>query len=238
MAMLMLGVLAGCGSGSKGSPVLSLDGAAPLADAPVLAPDAPSFADLAPVSPDLAAAIDPALGAQAMAIAAEYQGWGRVDDELRWAPFLCRIPLPGVARPSESMDGDTHGQKLYSVFVKKRDAYPAGPHTGQVVVKQSWIAEKVTGAVYEPQKQRDYPDGGDHFYPYAQKGTDLYRASAPAGLYIMFRLDPATPNTDEGWVYATITAAGQLTAAGRVASCMGCHLQADHDRLFGVPRAP
>src|SRR5437016_2159699 len=26
---------------------------------------------------------------QALAIAATYQGWGRVDDELRWAPDLC-----------------------------------------------------------------------------------------------------------------------------------------------------
>ena len=32
--------------------------------------------------------------AQTLAIAAEYLAWGRVDDELRWAPFLCRQPLP------------------------------------------------------------------------------------------------------------------------------------------------
>jgi len=55
----------------------------------------------------------------------------------------------------------------------------------------------------------------------------------------MFRLDPSTPDTDAGWVYATVTAAGQVTAAGRVASCMGCHeTSATHERLYGVPLSP
>src|SRR3712207_6639323 len=81
------------------------------------------------------AALVPAYAERARAIAAAYVEWGRVDDELRWAPFLCRIPLPGVARASESNDPTTHGQKLYSVFVKNRDAYPSGPHTDQIVVK-------------------------------------------------------------------------------------------------------
>jgi hypothetical protein len=87
-----------------------------------------------PASPD-----DPALAAQA-GHRREYQSWGRIDDELRWAPWLCRIPLPGLARMSASSDSATHGQKLYSVFVKKRDAYPMGPHTDQVVVKESWTS--------------------------------------------------------------------------------------------------
>ena len=53
----------------------------------------------------------------------------------------------------------------------------------------------------------------------------------------MFKLDPATPETDEGWVYATVSPAGQVTSAGRVASCMGCHeTSATHERLYGVPR--
>jgi hypothetical protein len=55
----------------------------------------------------------------------------------------------------------------------------------------------------------------------------------------MFRLDPSTPDTDAGWVYATVTPDGQVTSAGRVASCMGCHeTSATHERLFGVPKGP
>jgi hypothetical protein len=239
-----LALLAGCGSSSSPSekPDASSADAWPkalpwpeagLPEAPVLdaaVADAP--ADTAAVG----AALDPALAQKARAIAAEYQSWGRVDDELRWAPWLCRIPLPGRAYPSTSMDQTTHGQKLYSVFARKRDAYPAGPYTDQAVVKESWLSEPVTGVPYEPEKFR--PDGGDHFYPYATKDGAVYRAAARAGLYIMFKLDPATPNTDEGWVYATITADGELTAAGRVDSCIGCHRDATHDRLFGVMKAP
>ena len=53
-------------------------------------------------------------------------------------------PYPGIARLSQSNDEATHGRKLYSVFAKNHDAYPNGPHDGQVVVKQSWIPELVT----------------------------------------------------------------------------------------------
>jgi hypothetical protein len=241
--LLLLGVAAGCASAKEPSPdaapsAAPADGPAdatglpsadvPSADAP--APDAPS--------PD-AVTIDPALAEQARGFAAAYLAWGRVDDELRWAPFLCRIPKPGVAHASASMDADTHGQKLYSVFARDRDRYPAGPHEGQVVVKESWTAEPVAEpGAYQPEQARSYPDGGDHFYPFAQKDGRVFRAAARAGLYLMFKLAPGTPNTDEGWVYATITAGGQVTAAGRVASCEGCHADAEHERLFGVPKAP
>src|SRR5688572_32842039 len=61
---------------------------------------------------------------RALAIADEYPAWGRVDDEIRWAPYLCRQPSPGVARQSASTDSGTHGQKLYSVFAKVHGDYP------------------------------------------------------------------------------------------------------------------
>jgi hypothetical protein len=193
-----------------------------------------------PVDGGADGAVVGAFAAQALAIAGEYTAWGRVDDELRWAPFLCRQPLPGIARPSESHDSTTHGQKLYSVFVKHHDAYPNGPYEDQVVVKQSWTAELVStpDAAFSPGSYRAEPDAGDHFYPYAEGDGGVYRAAAPAGLFVMFRLDPATPDTDEGWVYATVSTSGEVTSAGRVASCMGCHESATHERLFGVPLSP
>ncbi|MBA3541386.1 MAG: hypothetical protein H0T79_17370 [Deltaproteobacteria bacterium] len=39
--------------------------------------------------------------------------------------------------------------------------------------------------------------------------------------------------TDAGWIYGTIVG-GEVTSAGRVASCMGCHESASHERLFGL----
>lgn len=51
----------------------------------------------------------------------------------------------------------------------------------------------------------------------------------------MMKLDPATPNTDDGWVYATLTPDGKaVTASGRIASCTECHTKAPHERLFGM----
>jgi len=185
--------------------------------------------------------IDEAFADMARQFAADYLSWGRVDDELRWAPSLCRMPLPGIARPSKSNDATTHGQKLYSVFAKNHAAYPDGPQDGQIVVKQSWTAELVaplSPGTFPPSWAQFDVDGGDHFYGYAERDGSIYRAAEFAGLYIMFRLAPDTPNTDEGWVYATVTPYGQITAAGKVASCMGCHEVATHERLFGVPLSP
>ena len=53
----------------------------------------------------------------------------------------------------------------------------------------------------------------------------------------MLKLDPSTPETDEGWVYGTLSADGQrVTAAGRVESCMDCHVDEGRDRMYGHRR--
>jgi hypothetical protein len=126
------------------------------------------------------------------------------------------------------------------VFAKNHAAYPEGPQTDQVVVKQSWTAQLVDtpDAGFAPAEAHFAPDAGDHFYGYARGDGGVYRAAGFAGLYIMFRLAPGTAGTDQGWVYATVTADEQVTAAGAVPSCMGCHESATHERLFGVPLSP
>src|SRR5690242_7517422 len=58
-------------------------------------------------------------------IAAGYSQWGRVDDVARWAPFLCSVPIRGVHRFSQSDDPETHGQKIYALYARNRDAYVA-----------------------------------------------------------------------------------------------------------------
>lgn len=177
--------------------------------------------------------------ARALAIAAEYKSYGRVDDELRWAPFLCRQPAPGVARQSASTDQGTHGQKLYSVFAKDHKSYPADSQVGQVIVKESFKAEPVTdpSAVHAP-VWTDFNVDDDHFYPYAQKDGKIYRVGDAAGLFVMYRVDANVANSDEGWIYATVSADKQVTASGRISSCMTCHQDAKYGRLFGVPTSP
>ncbi|OJY27797.1 MAG: hypothetical protein BGO98_41820 [Myxococcales bacterium 68-20] len=180
---------------------------------------------------------------------AEYKAWGRVDDELRWAPFLCRMPMPGTARMSAADEGE-HARKLYSLFARDRAAYvsmngeaPTIARGGQVVVKESYLPELVPDA--GPAEDPRVPVGGisgnagnvdaDHFKPYARADDGrIYRASKLAGLYVVLEKPKGTPGTDEGFVYGTLTPAGEITSAGKIASCMGCHLQAKHRRFFGT----
>ncbi|MFL5331279.1 MAG: hypothetical protein ACJ8C4_20525 [Gemmataceae bacterium] len=214
----------------------------------------------APSSPE------PAFHKELKLAAAEYFSWGRVDDNMRWAPHLCRPPMPGLAYVSESKDESTHGKKLYSLFAKDRNDYvrhPAGAKAivGQAIVKQSWIPEEVTGAAAEtlrkqlhdqnvafdpativtPRPGHKSDEGarsGDHFFPYSLRGEKVFKATKPADLFIMLKLEPSRSDTDDGWVYGTVTPdAKSVTSAGRIASCMKCHDEAKHDHLFGLPSA-
>jgi hypothetical protein len=215
-----------------------------------------------PPKPEKAA--DEPFHKELLKIATEYKAWGRVDDEMRWAPVDCRLPNPGQAKFSESKDEKTHGQKLYSLFARRHEDYlklekNAAVRVDQVVVKQSWIPEEITEEKDKPSRQIDQKrvvitknpetkperesvfdrdmafDRNDRFYPYVWKGDKVFKASKQADLFIMMKLDAKTPGTDEGWVYATVTPDGKkVTAAGKIESCMKCHQDAKYDRLFGL----
>lgn len=169
-------------------------------------------------------------------IAAEYTTYGRVDDETRWAPYLCRMPNPSVARVSGSKDSETHGSKLYFLFAKQRKDYlKGGDQTGQVIVKEGWTPKELPTDT-KTQAVRVGSEGQrDSYIPYAKKDGKLFHAESKHALFIMMKLDPKTPETDNGWVYGTVSPDGkQVTSAGRVSSCMACHQEAKNDRLFGL----
>lgn len=170
-------------------------------------------------------------------IAAEYISYGRTDDEYHWAPWLCREPKPGKPRFSASKDEDTHGRKLYSLFVKiySRSTLFDAHAVGQAIVKESWIPEEVTDGKKGKAIITRKGHHQDGFYPYATRDGKTYRASKKAALFIMFKVDPGTPGTDKGWVYGTVSPDGkQVTSAGCVQSCMKCH-QTQEGRLFTFP---
>ncbi len=180
-------------------------------------------------------------------VAKDYKSWGRVDDEARWAPELCRLPNPSVARFSASKDANTHGQKLYSMFAKNRKDYVSPlskPQSmGQVIVKESWVPEETTEGKPGGIDTKKTVSGGKRpridgqHYPYATKGAKVFKASKLAGLYIMMKVDPKSPDADEGWIYATVSAdLKTVTASGKIESCMKCHQDAKSDRLFGLPK--
>lgn len=173
------------------------------------------------------------------AIAHDYLGWGAVDDMSHWAPFLCRQPLPAGMHPSAAEHAGAHAGKLYRLFASSRRDYERATSDraaadrapdGLVVVKESFVAE--------PAQRTDPVDAHWDYQrsTYAQRDGQWFRRGAFAGLFVMARLPLATPDTDRGWLYATVSPDGQVTAAGRVASCMGCHERAPHGRLFGAAR--
>jgi hypothetical protein len=170
----------------------------------------------------------------------DYKAWGRVDDELRWAPWLCRMPMPGRPRMSAADDGD-HARKLYSVFAKHQDRYPKSQRAalvsqpaGQVLIKESFHPEPVTDAPPQRHGNDNAPIEADHFDPYLREGSRVYRASHLAGVYVVMKLAKNEPGSDAGWIYGTVTPTGEVTSAGRVTSCMGCHVTAPHERVFGL----
>ncbi|WP_437516511.1 hypothetical protein [Sorangium sp. So ce1099] len=225
------------------------DPASPDAQGATGAPSAASPS--APAAPSAAPAADAEVDARFVPLIAsafrDYKAWGRVDDELRWAPWLCRLPLPGRARMSAADDGG-HARKVYSVFARHRDRYPlvqaeapVSQPVGQVLVKESYHPELVEAAPEFPSDQplpsSDPSRPPDHFDPYVRDGDRIYRAARFAGAYVVLKVAPETPGTDAGWVYGTVTPEGEVTSAGRVASCMGCHVSARHERVFGIAAA-
>jgi len=201
--------------------------------------------------------VTPPFHTRLLEIAATYTEYGRVDDQWRWAPIVCdALPQTPALRVSASKDSETHGRKLYSIFAKmsNRGCYFTKGQTspiGQVIVKESWLPEVVTDKdqylqplirkvkvhAKDAKDSTETVEMEDRYVPYVRKDGRLYHAAKQGPLFIMFRMDPKTPDTDEGWVYGTTTADGkEVISAGRVESCMNCHRKAPHDRLFGLPK--
>lgn len=190
-----------------------------------------AFACVAAIADDEAAPRDARFVPKLEAIAKEYKSYKRADDAAHWSPLLCRAPaVPlkegGKLRRSESDDDATHGRKLYYLYARQAMAYiDHGPKStqpvGQVIVKEA----------FAPVEAKEGEEGDA-----VSDAGRRYRAGEAAGLFVMMKVDAETKGTDKGWVYGTIAADGTVTAAGRLASCIACHEEAESDRLFGLPR--
>lgn len=210
-----------------------------------------------------------------LSAAKEYPKWQRGSDSARWAPTLCAAPPTplqdsgGTAAVSRSDDADTHGRKLYDLFVSSPAVYyeVTGPRfdlpaprrgeddvrtaaAGFTAVKESFTPVEITDPKDTPlpvvrrieiEPARDGRPAvvkTDRFKPWA-KAPDgkTYKTGERRELFVMIKMDPETAGTDQGWVYGTVTPDGaKVTSSGQVASCMECHKQAKHDRLFGLHR--
>ncbi|MBL8727634.1 MAG: cytochrome P460 family protein [Planctomycetes bacterium] len=159
-----------------------------------------------------------------------YEQFSLVTGAPRVAPEDCRMPAPFARRSTAEKE---HGGKLYLLYARHADGLRyvqpgVAAQVGQTLVKQAWTA--VAGEPHAAtEASRRYLAA-----PVVRDGETVWHAGDAAGLFVMHKLDARTPDTDQGWVYATIDRDGIVTAAGRVASCIRCHENADEDRRFGL----
>ncbi|CAG0975584.1 hypothetical protein PLCT2_01600 [Planctomycetaceae bacterium] len=154
-----------------------------------------------------------------------YREFTRRGGPPKWSPGLCTVPPPTPVLSTNNDEG-AHGRKLYYLFVKDDASYESlGPgslpqQSGQALVKESYFPCEVA---------KDDAGG----WEMESKGKH-YRRGQLYALFIMLKLDPTTPGTDQGWVYGTLTPDGEkVTSQGRVENCMSCHEDAPYERLFG-----
>jgi len=179
-------------------------------------------------------------------VVAAYESWGRVDDEMRWAPGLCRMPFAAVAHVSQSEHEDTHGQKLYTLYAMDPEAYGARPSAmgkpallsglSQVIVKESFAPMPLEDGLDTKLSRGPSGGMGEHDLRPAERDGKRFFAGERKGLYVMMKTDGAADGTDAGWVYATVKPDMiTVTAVGVIDSCADCHAEAGDDRLFGLP---
>ena len=186
--------------------------------------------------------------ARLLEIAAKYKSYQKIDDSYRFGPRFC-APPPGSGNEhhlSRSDDEATHGRKLYLLYAKEFDPLVQSyadravidrekttdrathmklqPIDDQVIVKESWHPEEIKAG-----------DAPVHI-ALGPKGK-RYKPGGKGPLFVMYQTNPKDPNSDEGWVYGTLTPDGKtVTGVGRLENCMSCHQKAPHGRLFGLPR--
>jgi hypothetical protein len=181
-----------------------------------------------------------------LTVAGGYKKYGVVDKANRWAPEFCRRP-PDPLHASAAGEKSEHARKLYFLFaadsmtylkfsMKKIDddiqkmnpkvVLPGTEAAEQIVVKESWHPEKIS----DTEKMKLPPVSEA-----AELNGERFKRGKQSELFIMAKLDKVTAETDEGWIYGTVTPDGKtVTSAGRVQSCMECHKDAPHGRWFGL----
>lgn len=138
-------------------------------------------------------------------------------------------------------DSSEHGRKAYFLWSNKPGAYydiaadelDSAP-VGMTLVKESWTpVEGIEGVLHGLSSENIRYTTDPEVEEWGEPAI-----AEPYGLFVMHKLDPSTPNTDNGWVYATTDFDGtEVIEVGMIDSCISCHESAPHDRLYGVVTA-
>ena len=188
------------------------------------------------------------LEATLLSAARNYRAWTRASDWASWSPTLCTDANPEeTILASRSLDGSTHGRKLYYLYVRDASTYLAsGPEiplarratnpVGQVLVKEGWHPVEHPSVGPTANSQWSVPEGVDPRH-IAMLGDRFYVRGDQADLYMMYRMATDTPGTDAGWVYAVVSPGPdqpRVLNSGMIESCVDCHRRAEHDRILGM----
>lgn len=170
--------------------------------------------------------------AEILTIAATYKDYGVLAENPHWGPTACAAPTPPPSpetpRLSSADSRSGHGEKLYYLYAKNRAGYVRtgnanGPvEVGQVIVKEAFVPVELAQETPPPDPKK-----------VARKGSRAFVPGDRMALFVMKKVGRGTPDTDDGWIYAVTDAKGQqVTASGKIDSCVSCHERAPHDRLF------
>jgi hypothetical protein len=219
--------------GAEAAPTAILS---PSATATVSAASAAS-AWIDPVGP---VANDPREHATLLAIAEAYDSFARADGT-HWGPLDCAAPPDEETHVSASAAGSPHGRKLYTLRIFDFEAYIRD--TKQQPPQQAWHryvkgapvpgTEQVLVKVsYQPTDDKRKAAWG--IASATSEGKTFYPGEL-RDLFVMYKpTDRPMKQTDGGWLYGTVSPdRRKVTSAGLVASCMSCHEDAPHGRLFG-----
>jgi hypothetical protein len=182
--------------------------------------------------------------------ATAYKTWTRVDEMPNIAPQLCRQPKgddfgrSAEVRKTAASTGP-HADKLYYLWASEKFAYrELGQKDAQklpigfAVVKESFGSKK-----HDPHS--DLPVDRAHTITTPvdaipapvttlETKSGILEIDQPKGLFVMAKVGDIE-GADHGWIYGTVSPDGKVTSAGKLATCMGCHVSAKYeDRLFGL----
>jgi hypothetical protein len=163
-----------------------------------------------------------------------------------WSPLDCRAPPPEPAAISAVAASERgHGRKLYTLHIADFDRYaaltntpiPKERGTGRIGPRAKEF-QAIVKASYDP--TQDKSAASTKLYTSIESVTmdgKTFYAGTPKELFIMVQVPGDTKDTDEGWIYGTVSRDGKtVTSSGRVASCVNCHARAPHGRLFGIKK--
>ena len=150
-------------------------------------------------------------------------------------PGTCFVPPQQVYLGSPVPQSPHADQLCISYSPNRRIRHwrePRRQPAGQVIVQAAYRPEEVVD-VMSARESLAVEGAGTLIH---RQGR-TWRRGERSALFVMIKGDEADPNTDAGWTYAELSPDGsQVRQSGRLASCMSCHADAPHDRLFGDQR--